>query len=205
MKQVKIYRELLLTGVLMIATIVIHAQRVGIRTSNPQATLHVAGTLRVDTATTVLSTKKIMTMDSSGMVHTLSFDSLKQQITSGLSGGGSGVVLYQQEENALTSTTSNIPQVRVTLTLPPGTYLMVGYFEAYNSNIDAGVRATFREGVGELAYGIVWSNSSTFGTWSATRIVSPTVPTDYTLLWSSWPGGTTSHIRRARILALKIL
>ncbi len=195
----------LFTAGLLVASLLVgfhqvtHAQGVGVGTATPQAKLHVAGNVRIDTATTVLLTKRIATLDSLGVVHSMPFDSLKKQF-----GGATGLTAYSQEVDAMTSTTSNVPQVRVTLTLPPGTYLITGYFEAFNSNLDAGVRATFREGVRELGYGIVWSNSSTFGTWSSTGIVSPTVSTEYVLLWSSWPAGTTSYIRRARIIALKV-
>lgn len=173
-----------------------YGQYVGIGTSHPQAKLHVAGTLRVDTATNFLTAKRVAVLDSVGLLHSYPIDSLKKQ--------GIAVTMYSQQVAAQASTTSSSPQTRVTLTLPAGTYLLFAYFEVYNSGIDAGVRAWLYEGSAEIAYGIVYSNTSTFGSWSTFQSVSPAMTTDYTLDYSSWPSGSTSFVRRARIIALLI-
>jgi hypothetical protein len=172
------------------------AQGVGIGTTNPQATLHVAGTVRIDTATAIYSAKKVVMLDSVGIVRTIPLDSLKKQL--------GFVSVFSQEVNPIASTTSNTPQVRVALNLGPGSYIIFAYCEAFNTAVDAGVRAWFHEGGTELAFGIMYSSTSTFGSWSTIRFVNPPVATNYTLSYSSWPGGTTSQIRRARIIALKI-
>ena len=192
---------LLLTGLLLVAQ---QNGKVGINTNNPQNTLHVAGTLRVDSAKVVTSTKRFAVLDSSGVIQSLSSDSVKSMMQSvgGLT-NLSSMVSYASAE-AQTSTTSTTMQTRVTLTLSAGTYLLFGYFEAYNTSVDAGVRGWLYEGATELAYGIVYSNTSTFGSWSAMKQVAPTVSTNYTLNWSSWPASTTSNIRRARLVAIKV-
>lgn len=170
--------------------------RVGIGTNHPAATLEIAGTLRVDTARTVTSTHRIAVLDSVGLVGSLDFDSLRRQ-------GGTVGLLYQ-EVNAVATTTSNVAQPRVTLNLGPGTYIVFAYGEMYNTAIDAGVRAWLWEGATLLAYGIVYSNTSTYGSWSTMRVVIPTVTTTYTFSYASWPNNTPSFIRSARIIAVKI-
>lgn len=171
-------------------------QGVGIGTANPQAKLHVAGTVRIDTATRVTTTKDLASLDSLGIIHRFSIDSLKKQLTQ---------TMYYQEVNPIGTTTSTNSQSRVTVTLPPGTYILFGYAEIMNSTYDAGVRMWLFEGATEIAYAVPYSNSSTYGSWSVFRIVSPTVTTSYVLGYSSWPGGTTSSIRRARLCATKLL
>ena len=183
-----------------------HARKggVGINTANPKNTLHVAGTFRTDSAMAVKTTKRFAVLDSVGVLGSLDADSVKSMLQP--SGGLmnlSSLILYASNE-ASTTTTSASPQVRVTLTLPAGTYLLFGYFEAFNTNIDAGVRAWMYEGGTEIAWGIVYSNTSTYGSWSGMKQVAPSTQTDYTLDWSSWPNGTTSYIRRARLFAIKI-
>ena len=175
---------------------VVDAQGVGIGTANPQAKLHVAGTVRIDTATRVTTTKDLAVFDSLGVVHRFSVDSIKKQSTQ---------TFYYQEVNSIATTTSTSYQSRVTITLPPGTYMVYGYAEIMNSTYDAGVRTWLFEGATELAYAVPYSNSSTFGSWSVFRMVTPAVTTTYILGYSSWPGGTTSSIRRARLYAIKLL
>ncbi|MEI8224071.1 MAG: hypothetical protein WCG20_03025 [bacterium] len=174
---------------------VTHAQGVGIGTANPQAKLHVAGTVRIDTATRVTTTKDLATLDSLGVVHRFSIDSIKKQTAQ---------TFYYQEVNPIATNTSVAYQTRVSLSLPPGTYLLCAYAEIMNSVYDAGVRMWLLEGSVDLAYAIAYSNTSTFGSWSVFRMVSPTVTTTYGLGYSSWPGNTTSSIRRARMYAIKL-
>lgn len=172
------------------------AQGVGIETLNPLATLHVAGTLRVDTLKSFPQATKIMVVDSQNVVRTVPVDSIRRS--------SAAVSYFSASNEAQTSTTSSTPQTRVTLNLPAGKYVIFAYFEAYNTGYDAGARATFRGGATELGWGIVYSNTSTYGTWSSFAIVSPTVTTAYTLLYSTWPAGSTTFVRRARLVALKI-
>lgn len=179
-----------------------HAQgRVGIGTNNPQATLHVAGNLRVDTTLRALPTDRIATLDSAGTLRAISLDSLKKQMNTGQS---SGQVIFSEEITAQGSTTSSAPQSRVTLTLPPGNYLIFAYAEIFNASAIAGVRMWLFEGSTETGYAMPYSNTSTYGSWSCYRYVSLTAPTVITLSYSAWPGGTVSYIRRARLVALKI-
>ena len=172
------------------------AQGVGVGTTNPQAMLHVAGNVRIDTVTAVGTTKKIVAIDSVGVLHTLLIDSLKKSVVP---------ILFSQEVNAQTSTQSSTLQPRVTLNLLPGTYLLFAYFEGYNVFQDAGVRAALYEGTTELAYSIVYANTSTYGSWNTFKVVSPTVATNYILYWGAWPNQSPAYIKRARIAALKIM
>lgn len=176
------------------------AQGVGIGTANPQAKLHVAGNIRIDSAQTVLAASRVAVLSPVGVLQSMPFDSLKKQMAAPQT-----VSWYSQEVPAQSSTTLNSPQARATLNLPAGTYVIFAYCEVFNSNVDAGVRAWFYEGGTELSFGIVYSNTSTYGSWSTVKTVSPVTNTNYTLSYSSWPNGTTSFIRRARIIALKLL
>lgn len=170
--------------------------RVGIGTATPQAKLHVVGNLRIDTVTTLMTPPRIATLDSLGVVHSYPFDSLTGHMES--------MVTYSEEVDAVATTYSDVPQVRVTLDLSPGSYIIFAYCEVFNTSFDAGVRAWFYEAGTELAWGIVYSNTATFGSWSTFRMVNPGITTSYSLSWSSWPNATPSLIRRARIIALKL-
>jgi hypothetical protein len=110
--------------------------------------------------------------------------------------------VYYAEMEPITSMATQTLQVRVSLTLPPGNYLLQGYMEVYNQTVDAGVRAQIMRDTSEIAYGIVYSNTSTFGSWYAMKKVQVTTVSTYDLLWGSWPNGT-SYIRRARLVAVK--
>lgn len=110
--------------------------------------------------------------------------------------------VYYAEMEPISSIATQTLQVRVSLTLPPGNYLLQGYLEAYNPTVDAGVRAQIMRDTSEIAYGIVYSNTSTFGSWYALKKVQVTTVSTYDLLWGSWPNGT-SYIRRARLVAVK--
>lgn len=179
-----------------------HAQgQVGIGTSNPQAKLHVAGNLRVDSLPVSLITDRIATVDDSGILRTLSFDSLRNRI--GNQSGGNATV-FSQEVSAQGSTTSSTAQSRVTLTLPPGNYLLFAYAEIFNTTAIAGVRMWLFEGSTEIGYSMPYSNTSTYGSWSSFRYVSITTSTVITLSYSTWPAGSLSYIRRARLAALKL-
>ena len=169
--------------------------RVGINTNTPQATLHVAGTMRIDSVQLAVHTERILVLDSQNIVHTISADSFAKS---------SPIVSYYAEAETIASTSSSVLQTRVSLVVPPGRYLLSAYCEAYNTSIASGVRAQVNEGVTEIAYGALYSDQNTFSPWSMMRCVTVAVPTTYTLLWGSWPAGNTSFIRRARLVALKL-
>jgi hypothetical protein len=173
---------------------------VGIGTNHPQATLHVAGTFKVDSVPVRTRAKRIALIDSSGLLCAVDVDTFKTSFQS----QGSGLITYYICNNTQTSTATSSMQTRVTLTLPPGTYLLFSNCDVFNSSIDAGARVQLNEGASEIAYSIAYSNTGTYGSWSDMQQVSPTVSTTYSLMWGSWPTGTTSYIRRARIAALKI-
>lgn len=178
--------------------------RVGINTSHPAATLHVAGTFRVDTAAPVPTTGRFAVFDSAGMLRSLSADSIRNFVPASLSAAQSLPLVYYAEDESPTSTTTSVLQTRVTLTLLPGTYLLFGYFEAYNPQVASGVRGQLNEDTTELSYGALYSDVNTYSPWSTMRWVSPSVPTTYRLMWASWPAGHPSFIRRARLCAIKI-
>lgn len=173
---------------------------VGIGTNNPQATLHVAGTFKVDSVKKLPSIKRVAVIDSAGMLCAVDVDTLKR-VFQGIS---SNPITYYVSSNTQTSTVTSSMQTRVTLTLPPGTYLLFSNCDVFNSSIDAGARVQLNEGTTEIAYSIAYSNTGTYGSWSDMQQVSPAATTTYSLMWGSWPTGTTSYIRRARISALKI-
>lgn len=179
-----------------------HAQgRVGIGTAHPQARLHVAGNLIVDTVRTISTAQYLLARDTAGAIASVSVDSLKQEFLSGTS-------LIPQvisgEVAAQSTTTSNAPQARVVVSLSAGDYLVFAYAEVFNTAAVAGVRMWLFEGAQEIAYGAAYSNTTTYGSWSAFKVISVSAPTMVTLSYSSWPGGTTSYIRRARISAFKL-
>lgn len=179
-----------------------HAQgRVGIGTPHPQAKLHIAGNLIIDTVRMVSDAQYVLTRDTGGVVAAWSVDSLKNQLTSGLTYSSQVITA---EVAAQSSTTSNAAQSRVTLDLLPGSYLVSAYAETFNTASVAGVRMWLFEGAQEIAYGAAYSNTTTYGSWSAFRLISIIVPTTITLAYSSWPGGTLSYIRRARIVAIRV-
>lgn len=182
---------------------VAHSQtgRVGIGTSQPMAKLHIAGNLIIDSIPNVSDASYLLTRDSLGIVAALSIDSFKQELVTSIS---TSIQTIYGETVANGSTTANTPQTRVSLLLPVGTYLVFAYAEIHNTTIDAGVRMWFFQGTQETAYSIIYSNTSTFGSWNTFRMMTVTSPITVSLAYSSWPGGTTSFIRRARIVALKI-
>jgi hypothetical protein len=165
------------------------------------AKLHIAGNLIVDSIPAVSDASYVLTRDGSGMVSAFSIDSLKQELLTSVSGS---IQTVYSETATTGSTTANTPQTRVSVLLPVGTYLVFAYAEIHNANVDAGVRMWFYLGTQETAYAIAYSNTSTFGSWNTFRVVTITSPMTVSLAYSSWPGGTTSFIRRARIVALKI-
>jgi len=174
--------------------------RVGINTVNPQNTLHVAGTFRTDSAKTVTSTKRFAVLDSNGVLQSLPSDSLKSIFANT---NLSSFVFYASNETQA-NTSSSTMQNKVTLSLPAGTYMVWSYFEAFNVNTNAGVRGTLAQDGTEIAYGELWSDISTYSPWNAMREITSTATTTIALEWGSWPNGTTSYIRRARIVALRV-
>lgn len=190
-------RAIVLTIIFELLGYMLHAQGVGIGTSYPKATLHVAGTVRVDSARVISRSQRFAVFDSVGEMRSLMMDSLKNQL---------GLLNYQSKEVIGTAgTTSSSPQSRVTLTLDPGIYIVFAYCEVFNTSVDAGTRVWLHEGSTEIAFGVAYSNTSTFGSWTAFRVVNPTAITSYVLSYSSWPAGTTSQIRRVRLCAIKII
>ncbi len=174
------------------------AQGVGIGTNNPKATLHVAGTVRIDSARAVAVPKRIMVLDTSGEVKTLDMDTLKKMTAT------TTAFFYAEVEPMASTTSSSLFQPRVTLTLQTGTYIVWAYFEAFSPTINAGVRGVLYQGSTEIAYGELWSDMSTYSPWYAMKEVVLASSTTISLDWASWPNGTTAQIRRARITAVKI-
>jgi hypothetical protein len=184
---------IILLGVTLGFVCVVCAQGVGIGTANPRAKLHVAGDLRIDSVKNLLNPKRIAVLDTSGIIYSLSIDSFSAKVQS-----------YYAEVETPTNTSTSVLQPRVSITVPPGTYLLTAYFEGYNPSIPSGVRGEVTEGSVEIAYGALYSDVNTYSPWNMMKRVVPAVTTTYTLLWASWPSGNPSYIRRARINALKI-
>lgn len=193
-------KSLLLLLILSHCYLISFSQNVGIGTNNPKAKLHVAGNLRVDSTRSVMQTKRVAVLDSLGMLTSMDIDTFRKV----MQGSVSSPVTYYSCINAQASTSTSTLQSRLALTLPPGTYLLFSNCDVFNSSVDAGARVQLNEGSSEIAYSIAYSNTGTFGSWSDMQQVSPTTATTYSLMWGSWPNGTTTYIRRARLSAIKI-
>lgn len=181
--------------------------RVGIGTAHPQAKLHIAGNVIIDTVRLVNDAHSVLTRDTLGVVNSLPISVLKQLLVVNPDTGlvDTDTLHYiSQEVIAQASTTSNVAQSRVVVVLTPGVYLLSAYAEVFNTAAVGGVRMWLFEGVTEIGYGAPYSNTTTYSSWTSFRVCTITTATTITLSYSSWPGGTTSFIRRARLVAIKL-
>lgn len=123
----------------------------------------------------------------------------------GPTGGGGIPIVYYAENDSVDSTQSAIAITRISLTLPPGTYLLNAYCELYNSSYIAGVEAVLTDGTNVIGASYPWSGYEfrNFAGWSAMKKITISDTTTYYLKWNSVdPPGTDAFIRFARISAM---
>lgn len=192
----------LLLALFSFATHFLYSQNVGIGTANPRSKLEINGTLRVDTIKPSLNSKKVVVVDSAtGNLGYIPVDSLKS------SGSGGPSVFYYVENDTPTSVSvsSATPQTKVSITIPPGNYLIQSYCEVYNDNYVPGVFVKLTDGSNTLASSVPYAYNGMYGSWCVLKKISVSSNSTYYLQWSCAQNNSgNSFIRNARISAIKI-
>lgn len=185
------------TGLLYGSTM--SAQGVGIGTANPQATLHVAGTVRIDSIRNVTLPKKIAVFDTAGVIGYSDIDSIRKTV---IQSGSSGILYFSSD--SVKSMSGNIPQTCMVFTLPAGSYALQAHCEIYNSGYLYASRVALSDSAGnEISYGVPYSSPGEFSPWSGGGSITIPITTYFRIqFWGAY--NTTTYIRRIRVIATKI-
>jgi hypothetical protein len=172
--------------------------KVGINTNVPQATLHVAGTVRVDSLLCMSNATTVAAFDSVGNLGQIELDSLK-----GLLSGTGTSGWYWEEDSTVTTNSGNLT-LRKSFILPPGRYCLTFYCEVRGGGGNGSVVLNVMEGNTLLGIGAPYCFYSQFCSWSYMKQVVLANATTFSLMWYSVTGGATSTMRVLHISAIKM-
>lgn len=175
------------------------AQNVGIGTNSPQATLHIAGTLRVDSLKPAFP-HTIVVLDSSGVFHSVPLDTLRSFLASA---PAMSPFFYASAE-PVQSIQNDTFGTCLSITLPPGRYVIHAYCETYNASYANASRVKLSDTDGnDLAGDVPFCRQGMFSPCSMLAEVSTSASKTYRIQWCG-NYFTTTYVRRARILAMPL-
>lgn len=172
---------------------------VGIGTNNPQAKLHVAGTLRVDSIKAATNPTRFAVLDPTGTLQYFPVDSIKGWV------GEEGYEGFYLEQDSDVTTNAGNWVTRISFTLQPGAYAVNLYCEVTGGGGPGtgNVLLQLTNGISVIGSGNPYCRFAGYGSWSFMKRVVIATTTTYSLMWYSANAGATSTMRNLRISAVK--
>jgi hypothetical protein len=120
----------------------------------------------------------------------------------GSTGNAVAITYYAENELEIFVPDDGNYDTLVSLTVPPGTYLLTVYGEGRSTNYLYSVYFMVTDEVNDLASGVPFTRNSVYSPWTVMKQVSFSVPT--TIHLEVLAGSTGIYARRGRISAIKI-